>query len=109
MTFWMGCITQGDCNIAYESFTQLHFVCSILCRVINCVAVYFYYTACLSLVPHLCVQVLRIERVQNAKLWRRYCLKREELVDARGEAGGRSANVTRVRSHCCKTCEHAHE
>jgi hypothetical protein len=34
------------------------------------------------------VQVLRIERVQNAKLWRRYCLKRDELVDARGEAGG---------------------
>ncbi|WIA19343.1 hypothetical protein OEZ85_003974 [Tetradesmus obliquus] len=32
-------------------------------------------------------KVLRIERVQNAKLWRRYCLKREELVDARGEAG----------------------
>jgi hypothetical protein len=34
------------------------------------------------------LQVLRIERVQNAKLWRRYCLKRDELVDARGEAGG---------------------
>jgi hypothetical protein len=33
------------------------------------------------------MQVLRIERVQNAKLWRRYCLKRDELVDARGEAG----------------------
>ncbi|KAF6249726.1 hypothetical protein COO60DRAFT_936205 [Scenedesmus sp. NREL 46B-D3] len=32
-------------------------------------------------------QVLRIERVQNAKLWRRYCLKREELVDTRSEAG----------------------
>ena len=42
--------------------------------------------------PCCVAQVLRIERVQNAKLWRRYCLKREELVDARGEAGA-AANL----------------
>lgn len=38
-----------------------------------------------------CLQVLKIERVQNARLWKRYCLKRAELLEAHGQAGGHTA------------------
>jgi hypothetical protein len=31
--------------------------------------------------------VLRIQRVQNARLWKRYCLFREDLTEARGSGG----------------------
>jgi hypothetical protein len=37
--------------------------------------------------PCACVQVVKIERIQHAKLWRRFALRRSELVEARGRDG----------------------
>lgn len=32
--------------------------------------------------------VVSIERIQHARLWRRYCIRRQELNELRGEEGG---------------------
>lgn len=33
------------------------------------------------------LQVLKIERIQHAKLWRRFALRRTELLESRGRNG----------------------
>jgi hypothetical protein len=43
-----------------------------------------------------CPQVLKIERVQHARLWRRYALKRSELEDTRGRQGEACGAMIRI-------------
>lgn len=48
---------------------------TLLCRALSC---------CLH---HTTQQVLKVERIQNSKLWRRYALRRNEVEEDRGAAG----------------------
>jgi hypothetical protein len=47
-----------------------------------------------------CPQVLKIERVQHARLRRRYALKRSELEDTRGKQGEQEADDTTTACQC---------
>jgi hypothetical protein len=44
------------------------------------------------------LQVLKIKRVQNGKLWLRYCVVRRELLDKLGSAGGSVIKVCCLRA-----------
>ena len=45
------------------------------------------------------VQVIKIERVQHAKLWRRYAIRRAEVEEERGKAGEPALAIYRVPLH----------
>lgn len=51
------------------------------------------------------MQVVKIERIQHAKLWRRFALRRSELVEARGRNGEPTA-CSHYQSRQCRVSQH---
>lgn len=52
-----------------------------------------YFHVCCVWLLCVCHQVVKVERIQHARLWRRYALRRGELLESRGRAGEQRSAV----------------
>lgn len=49
-------------------------------------------------------KVVNIERIQHARLWKRYCLKRQEIIESRGDAGMQTLGITETTQTTVLVC-----